>query len=102
MYVILCVVSLYLPAQPGNDPESTNVLRCSCRFVGRWGALFEENRGPPMVMCGATYATDPQTGLCNRGSLEPHLGRPVLTLRYCFVMLVRAGTLNFSPLADVC
>ena len=56
--------------------------RCCCaRFVGRWGPLFEENRGPPMVMRGATYETDRTTGMCHRGTLEPHLGRPFLVFR---------------------
>ncbi|DBA90394.1 TPA: hypothetical protein ACH3X1_003668 [Trebouxia sp. C0004] len=51
------------------------------RFLCKYGALFEDNRGPPMVLVGATYATDPVTGWVNRGKLEPHLGRPLLSIR---------------------
>lgn len=51
------------------------------RFLRKYGALFEDNRGPPMVLVGATYATDPVTGWVNRGKLEPHLGRPLVSIR---------------------
>ena len=54
--------------------------RPDSRFVHRYGTLFEENRGPPMVMRGASFQADPVTGLCNRGKLQPHLGRPLLSL----------------------
>ena len=52
------------------------------RFLRKYGALFEDNRGPPMVLRGATYATDPVTGWVNRGKLEPHKGRPLVSFRY--------------------
>ncbi|DBA93931.1 TPA: hypothetical protein ACH3X3_013969 [Trebouxia sp. C0006] len=51
------------------------------RFLRKYGALFEDNRGPPMILVGATYATDPVTGWVNRGKLEPHLGRPLVSIR---------------------
>ena len=54
--------------------------RPDSRFVQRYGTLFEENRGPPMVMRGASFQADPVTGLCKRGQLQPHLGRPLLSL----------------------
>ncbi|KAK9800174.1 hypothetical protein WJX73_003425 [Symbiochloris irregularis] len=55
--------------------------RPDSQFIGRWGTLFEDNRGPPLVMRGATFEKDPVTGRCNRGTLEPHLGRPVVSFR---------------------
>ena len=36
--------------------------RPDSRFVERWGTLFEENRGPPMVLKGASFRADPVTG----------------------------------------
>ena len=65
-------------------PEGTwQVLKSpDSRFVRKYGALFEDNRGPPMVLRGATYATDPVTGWVNRGKLEPHLGQPLISFRY--------------------
>ena len=36
--------------------------RPDSRFVERWGTLFEENRGPPMVLRNATWRVDPVTG----------------------------------------
>jgi len=50
------------------------------RFLRKYGVLFEDNRGPPMVLRGATYVTDPVTGWVNRGKLEPHLGRPLISI----------------------
>ena len=65
-------------------PEGTwQVLKSpDSRFVRKYGALFEDHRGPPMVLRGATYATDPVTGWVNRGKLESHLGRPLISFRY--------------------
>lgn len=51
------------------------------RFLRKYGVLFEDNRGPPMVLRDATYVTDPATGWVNRGKLEPHLGRPLISFR---------------------
>ena len=51
------------------------------RFLRKYGVLFEDNRGPPMVVRGATWAVDPVTGYVNRGRLEYHLGRPLLSFR---------------------
>lgn len=36
--------------------------RPDSRFVERWGTLFEENRGPPLVLRNATFEADPVTG----------------------------------------
>ena len=65
-------------------PEGTwQVLKSpDSRFVRKYGALFEDNRGPPMVLRGATYETDPVTGWVNRGQLQSHLGRPLISFRY--------------------
>lgn len=65
-------------------PEGTwQVLKSpDSRFMRKYGALFEDNRGPPMVLRGATYETDPVTGWVNRGQLQSHLGRPLISFRY--------------------
>ncbi|KAK9809018.1 hypothetical protein WJX72_007977 [[Myrmecia] bisecta] len=58
--------------QPAKRPESN--------FVPRWGALFEDNRGEPMVLTGATYAVDPVTGALNRGQLVPVPGKAIISI----------------------
>ena len=63
-------------------PEGTwQVLKSpDSRFLNKYGPLFEDNRGPPMVMKNATYAVDPVTGWVNRGKLEPYYGAPLISL----------------------
>lgn len=65
-------------------PEGTwQVLKSpDSRFMRKYGALFEDNRGPPMVLRGATYETDPVTGWVNRGQLQSRLGRPLISFRF--------------------
>ena len=66
------------PIRPGG---SWQVLKTpDSRFLRKYGALFEDNRGPPMVLRGATYAVDPITGWVNRGKLEPYYGRPLISV----------------------
>ena len=66
---------------PIRPDGSWQVLKApDSRFLGKYGALFEDNRGPPMVLQGATYAVDPVTGWVNRGKLVPAFGRPLISL----------------------
>ena len=51
------------------------------RFVYKWGALFEETRGPPMLVHGATWEAHPVTGFVNRGRLIPVPGAPIVSFR---------------------
>ena len=64
-----------------SHPEGTwaVVRRADSRFLQKYGALFTDNRGPPMVLKGATYQADPVTGWVNRGKLESHPGQPLLS-----------------------
>ncbi len=52
------------------------------RFVYKWGALFEETRGPPMLVHGATWEAHPVTGFVNRGRLIPVPGAPIFSIRW--------------------
>ena len=51
------------------------------RFVYKYGALFEETRGPPMLVHGATWEAHPVTGFVNRGKLIPVPGAPIFSVR---------------------
>ena len=51
------------------------------RFCYKYGALFEETRGPPMLVHGATWKPHPVTGFVDRGKLIPVPGAPLLTVR---------------------
>lgn len=64
-----------------SHPEGTwaVVRRADSRFLQKYGALFTDNRGPPMVLKGATYQADPVTGWVNRGKLESQPGQPLLS-----------------------
>ena len=96
MLIILCFI--WLQAYKGNKlvrflgelligplrPEGRwqTLKSPDSRFLRKYGVLFEDNRGPPMVVRGATWEVENHaTGYVNRGKLEYHLGRPILSFR---------------------
>lgn len=54
--------------------------RYDSKFVAKYGSLFEDTRGPPMVQVRPTYCTDPITGRVDRGIFLPGPEEPLFRL----------------------